>query len=360
MLESAVRLALGAGELVAPGPQLSERLALLQAQVLASLWPVLLLLGGAAALLALLGMLWRRGPARPDPQHSAAGQEDGAGAASCKAGRLPATAPRPHNGTAGQQERRARQSHAAKIPVNGQLLTPVTMREKKLLKSKKKKKTHCSEKEASKDHVSGEKDKLQEEEEGVWQTKISSREKRHLRKERLKQKENPSRVSPHTSMVEAVCDGDGKGTCWPHSVSGTEDISSSGKGALSESGTKTDCGAAVRNPEAAREESEPSRSEEDVFSNVGTWDVAEVKAYPVTFGTLPELSMELSNLKSKSSQDSPSKYWNANLSFLTVDDAWLGQYSKSRRDHCDRSTLCIMFTFLTSFNLDGETKVDTM
>ncbi|XP_042704622.2 uncharacterized protein LOC101943855 isoform X3 [Chrysemys picta bellii] len=246
MLESAVRLALGAGELVAPGPQLSERLALLQAQVLASLWPMLLL-GGAVALLVLLGMLRRWDRARPGPQHSAAGEEGGAGSASYEEGRLPAPAPRTQNGIAGQQEQRARQSHEAKVPVNCQLLTSVGMREKKLLKSKKKKKTQCSEKGASKDHVSAEKDKLPEEEEGVWQTKISSREKRHLRKERLKQK--------------------------------------------------------------------------------GTWDIAEAKAYPVTFGTLPELSMELSNLKSKSSQDNPSKYhWNANLPFLTVDDAWLGQH----------------------------------
>ncbi|XP_053877248.1 uncharacterized protein LOC128833417 isoform X2 [Malaclemys terrapin pileata] len=246
MLESAVRLALGAGELVAPGPQLSERLALLQAQVLASLWPMLLL-GGAVALLVLLGMLRRWDRARPGPQHSAAGEEGGAGSASYEEGRLPAPAPRTQNGIAGQQEQRARQSHEAKVPVNCQLLTSVGMREKKLLKSKKKKKTQCSEKGTSKDHVSAEKDKLLEEEEGVWQTKISSREKRHLRKERLKQK--------------------------------------------------------------------------------GTWDIAEAKSYPVTFGTLPELSMELSNLKSKSSQDNPSKYnWNANLPFLTVDDAWLGQH----------------------------------
>ncbi|XP_073192037.1 uncharacterized protein [Lepidochelys kempii] len=303
MLEPAVRLALGAGELVAPGPQLSERLVLLQAQVLASLWPMLLL-GGAVALLVLLGMLRRWGRARPGPQRSAAG---GAGSASYEAGRLPARAPRTQNGIAGQQEQRARQSHEAK--------------------SKKKKKTQCAEKGASKDHVSAEEDKLPEEEEGVWQTKISSREKRHLRKERLKQKENPSRVSPGTLVVEAVCDGNGKGTVWPHTVTRTEDNSSSGQGALCESGTKTDDGSAVRNSEATGEESEPTRSEEDVFSNVGTWDVAEAKAYPVTFGTLPELSMELSNLKSKSSQDSPSKYnWNASLPFLTVDDAWLGQH----------------------------------
>ncbi|XP_043398156.1 protein LYRIC isoform X2 [Chelonia mydas] len=306
MLEPALRLALGAGELVAPGPQLSERLALLQAQVLASLWPMLLL-GGAVALLVLLGMLRHWGRARPGPQRSAAGEEGGAGSASFEAGRLPARAPRTQNGIAGQQEQRARQSHEAK--------------------SKKKKKTQCAEKGASKDHVSAEEDKLPEEEEGVWQTKISSREKRHLRKERLKQKENPSRVSPGTLVVEAVCDGDGKGTVWPHTVSGTEDNSSSGQGALCESGTKTVDGSAVRNSEATGEESEPTRSEEDVFSNVGTWDVAEAKAYPVTFGTLPELSMELSNLKSKSSPDSPSKYnWNASLPFLTVDDAWLGQH----------------------------------
>nr|XP_005297375.3 protein LYRIC-like isoform X1 [Chrysemys picta bellii] len=326
MLESAVRLALGAGELVAPGPQLSERLALLQAQVLASLWPMLLL-GGAVALLVLLGMLRRWDRARPGPQHSAAGEEGGAGSASYEEGRLPAPAPRTQNGIAGQQEQRARQSHEAKVPVNCQLLTSVGMREKKLLKSKKKKKTQCSEKGASKDHVSAEKDKLPEEEEGVWQTKISSREKRHLRKERLKQKENHSRESLGTMVVEAVFDGDGKGTVWPHTVSGTEDNSSSGQGALCESGTKTDGGSALRNSEATGEEFEPTRSEEDVFSNVGTWDIAEAKAYPVTFGTLPELSMELRNLKSKSSQDNPSKYnWNANLPFLTVDDAWLGQH----------------------------------
>ncbi|XP_073192038.1 uncharacterized protein [Lepidochelys kempii] len=308
MLEPAVRLALGAGELVAPGPQLSERLVLLQAQVLASLWPMLLL-GGAVALLVLLGMLRRWGRARPGPQRSAAG---GAGSASYEAGRLPARAPRTQNGIAGQQEQRARQSHEAKVPVNCQLLTSVSMREKKLLKSKKKKKTQCAEKGASKDHVSAEEDKLPEEEEGVWQTKISSREKRHLRKERLKQKENPSRVSPGTLVVEAVCDGNGKGTVWPHTVTRTEDNSSSGQGALCESGTKTDDGSAVRNSEATGEESEPTRSEEDVFSNVGTWDVAEAKAYPVTFGTLPELSMELNDplaIDLNSDWNAPTEEW---------------------------------------------------
>ncbi|XP_025034522.2 uncharacterized protein LOC102460244 isoform X3 [Pelodiscus sinensis] len=269
MLDSAVRLALGAGQLVAPGPQLSEHLALLQAQVLASLWPILLL-GGTVALLVLLGMLRHWGRTRSGPQLGAVGEEDGAGAASCKAGRLPSPAQQTHNGTAGhgQQEQTARQSHMAKVPVNGHLLTCVGMREKKLLKSKKKKKIQSSEKGASKDHFFTEKDKLPEEEEGVWQTKISSREKRHLRKERLKQKENPSRASPGTLMVEAVCDGDWKLTIGPHAVSGMEDNSSSGKGTHCESGAKTDDGSAVRNSEATREEFEPTQSEEDVFTNV--------------------------------------------------------------------------------------------
>ncbi|XP_038252077.1 protein LYRIC-like isoform X2 [Dermochelys coriacea] len=271
----------------------------------------MLLLGGAVALLVLWGMLRRWGRARPGPQRSAAGEEGGAGAASYEAGRLPARAPRTQNGIAGQLEQRARQSHEAKVPMNCQLLTSVSMREKKLLKSKKKKKTQCSEKGASKDHVSAEEDKLPEEE-GVWQTKISSREKRHLRKERLKQKENPFRVSPGTLVIEAVCDGDGKGTVWPHTVSGTEDNSSSGQGALCESGTKTVDGSTVRNSEATGEESEPTRSEEDVFSNVGTWDVGEAKAYPVTFGTLPELSMELNDplaIDLNSDWNAPTEEW---------------------------------------------------
>ncbi|XP_051471035.1 uncharacterized protein LOC127382923 [Apus apus] len=109
----------------------------------------------------------------------------------------------------GRQPEDARRTE--QVPVNGQPITSANTREKKLLKPKKKKKAQCSDKEVPQD-LSVEKDKLREEE-GVWQTKISSREKRHLRKEKLKQK--------------------------------------------------------------------------------GTWDIAEVKSCPVTFGTLPQLSREL-------------------------------------------------------------------
>uniref|UniRef100_A0A8C8E7P4 Uncharacterized protein n=1 Tax=Otus sunia TaxID=257818 RepID=A0A8C8E7P4_9STRI len=172
----------------------------------------------------------------------------------------------------------------SQVPVNGQLITSANTREKKVLKPKKKRKSQCSDKEVPKDLLSVEKDKLQEEE-GVWQTKISSREKRHLRKERLKQKD-PSRASVGSSVVEPAFDWHEKGVVWPL----TEDTSGSGKGAVI---AKAECGTALKASGAIREESAPSQSEEDVFSNVGTWDIAEVKCCPVTFGTLSELSREL-------------------------------------------------------------------
>uniref|UniRef100_A0A8C3TQ55 Uncharacterized protein n=1 Tax=Catharus ustulatus TaxID=91951 RepID=A0A8C3TQ55_CATUS len=202
--------------------------------------------------------------------------------------------------------------HEAPVPVNGHLITSVNIREKKLLKPKKKRKTQCSDKEVPKDLLSVEKDKLQEEE-GIWQTKISSREKRHLRKERLKQKD-PSRASLGSSVVEPAFDWDEKGAVWPL----TEDTSAGGKGAFFAK-------AELKGSGAPREESAPSRAEDDVFSNVGTWDIADVKSCPVTFGTLSDLSRDLDNVKSKSSEDSPSRCWHGSSAFLPADDAWQGQ-----------------------------------
>ncbi|XP_019330470.1 PREDICTED: lysosomal-associated transmembrane protein 4A, partial [Aptenodytes forsteri] len=210
------------------------------------------------------------------------------------------------------------------VPVNGQLITSVNIREKKLLKPKKKRKAQCSDKEVPKDLLSVEKDKLQEEE-GVWQTKISSREKRHLRKERLKQKD-PSRASLASSVVEPAFGWDEKGAVWPL----TEDTSGGGKGALI---AKAECGTMLKASGAIREESVPSPSEEDVFCNVGTWDIAEVKSCPVTFGTLSELSRELDNMKSRSSEDSPSRCcWHTSSTFLPADNAWQGQDDPSAID----------------------------
>ncbi|XP_041275971.1 protein LYRIC-like [Onychostruthus taczanowskii] len=233
-------------------------------------------------------------------------EEDGpAGAGGRAAGALPARHP--------EEQRRT-----AQVPVNGHLITSVNIREKKLLKPKKKRKTQCSDKEVPKDLLSVEKDKLQEEE-GVWQTKISSREKRHLRKERLKQKEDPSRASLGSSAAEPAFDWDEKRAVWPL----TEDTGGGGKGAFF---AKAECGTVLRGSGALREELAPSRSEDDVFSNVGTWDIADVKSCPVTFGTLSDLSRDLDNVKSKSSEDSPSRCcWHGSSTFLPADDAWQGQ-----------------------------------
>ncbi|XP_064304178.1 protein LYRIC-like isoform X2 [Phalacrocorax carbo] len=317
MLGPAARLALGAGEPVPAAPGLPGRL-------LAFLWPALVL--GAAALLGLRGL--RRGWAAPGPRRRAAGgahdeeeekeeeeeEEEGdgpAGAGGWAAGAVPARQP--------AEERRT-----AQVPVNGQLVTSVNIREKKLLKPKKRRKAQCSDKELPKDLLAVEKDKLQEEE-GVWQTKISSREKRHLRKERLKQKD-PSRAPLGSSAVEPGFDWDEKGAVWPL----TENTSGSGKGALV---AKAECGTALKASGAIREESVPSQLEEDVFSNVGTWDIAEVKSYTVTFGMLSELSRELDNTKGKSSEDSPSRCcWHASSTFLPVDNAWQGQDDPSAID----------------------------
>ncbi|XP_053919598.1 uncharacterized protein LOC128851831 isoform X2 [Cuculus canorus] len=258
MLGPAGRLAPGAGDL--PG------------RLLALLWPALVL--GAAALLVLL----RRGRAGPGPRRRARGgmqeeEEDGDGDAPAGTGALPAP-------------QREEQRLTAQVPVNGQLITSVNIREKKNLKPKKKRKAQCSDKEVPKDLLSVEKDKLQEEE-GVWQTKISSREKRHLRKERLKQKgKNPSRATLGSSTPEPAFDWDEKGAVW----SLREETSGSGKGSLI---AKAEYGTALNVLGAIQEESACSQSEEDVFSNIGTWDIAEVKSCPVTFGTLQELSGEL-------------------------------------------------------------------
>ncbi|XP_054050070.1 protein LYRIC-like [Rissa tridactyla] len=300
MLGPAVRLALGAGELVPAVP----------GRLLAMLWPALVL--AAAALLVLRGLRRGRGPRRaaggePEEEEEEEEEEEDGPAGT---GALPARRP--------EEQRRP-----AQVPVNGQLIPSANTREKKLLKPKKKRKAQCSDKEVPKE-LSVEKDKLQEEE-GVWQTKISSREKRHLRKERLKQKD-PSRASLGSSAVEPAFDWDEKGAVWPL----TEDTGGGGRGALV---AKAECGTALKASGAIREESAPSRLEEDVFSNVGTWDIAEVKSCPVTFGTLSELSRELDNTKSKSSEDSPSRCcWHASSTFLPADDAWQGQDDPSAID----------------------------
>ncbi|XP_068534785.1 protein LYRIC-like isoform X2 [Anas acuta] len=295
----------------------------------ALLWPLLALGAAAAALLVRRGL--RRGPAteqeeeeeeekeeEEEPRQQRDDARSSAQLVACSrlcGEKSQERDPAPAEATLSEQ---------VEVPVNGQLVTSANSREKKLLKLKKKKKAQCSDKEALKDLIPVEKDKLQEEE-GVWQTKISSREKRHLRKERLKQKD-ASRASQGSSVAEPAFDWDEKGTGWP-----LAEDTGRGKGALI---TRAERGTVLKASEATREESVPSQSEEDVFSNVGTWDIAEVKSCPLTSGTLIELSKELEstfflhadNIKSKSSEDSPSRCcWSTSLTFLPADDVWQEQ-----------------------------------
>ncbi|XP_057287744.1 protein LYRIC-like isoform X1 [Pezoporus wallicus] len=305
MLGPAVRLALGAGELGLP------------ARLPALLWPAVLL-GAAAAALIVLRRL-RRGRAATGPRRlrrdnqGARGQEDeDEDGPRRAAGTLPALQPE-------------EQKRTAQVPVNGKIISSVNIKEKKLVKPRKKRKAQCSDRKVPKDLLSAEKDKLQEEE-GVWQTKISSREKRHLRKERLKQKEDPSRASLGSLVAEQAFDWDEKSALWPL----TEDTSGGGKGALI---AKAECGTALKASGAIQEESAFSLAEEDVFSNVGTWNIAEVKSCSVTFGTLSDLSGELDNVKNKSSKASPSRCcWHASSSFVPADSAWQGQDDPSAID----------------------------
>ncbi|XP_033917037.1 protein LYRIC-like [Melopsittacus undulatus] len=304
MLGPAVRLALGAGELGLP------------ARLPALLWPAVLLGAAAAALIVLRGL--RRGRPATGPRRLrrdngvGRGQEDeNENGPRRAAGTLPARQP--------EEQRRT-----AQVPVNSEIITSVNIKEKKLVKPKKKRKAQCSDRKVPKDLLFVEKDKLQEEE-GVWQTKISSREKRHLRKERLKQKD-PSRASLGSLVVEQAFQWDEKRMLWPL----TEDTSGGGKGVLI---AKAECGTALKASGDIQEESALSLAEEDVFSNVGTWDIAEIKSCPVTFGTLSDLSRELDNMKNKSSEASPSRCcWHTSSSFLPTDDAWQGQDDHSAID----------------------------
>ncbi|KAK2521313.1 hypothetical protein Q9233_011057 [Columba guinea] len=75
------------------------------------------------------------------------------------------------------------------------------------------------------------------------------------------QPEDPSRASLGSSAVEPAFDWDENGAVWPL----TEDTGCSGRGALI---AKAECGTTLKAPGALREESVPSQSEEDVFSNV--------------------------------------------------------------------------------------------
>lgn len=208
-----------------------------------------------------------------------------------------------------------------------------TVVDKKQVKlKKKKKKTEIVVERLSKG-VTPDKEESDEEEAGVWVTKISSREKRQLKKERMKQKDTAKAVAPEALSCDTAIlwdDGVDKETDWQASpqnahpdTGGWGEADSKVQGCVWRELKPRD---AVQTSRRPVEWAPPGKPEEDIFSHVGTWNVKGVKTEPVTFGTLPDFSSELDSPDSISSQQtSPSHcLWSTQLPNFGVDEAWLG------------------------------------
>ncbi|XP_058881703.1 protein LYRIC-like isoform X3 [Acipenser ruthenus] len=140
--------------------------------------------------------------------------------------------------------------------------------DKQMKPKKKKRKTELVVKKLSKG-LASDKEKNDEEEAGVWVTKISSREKRQLKKERMKQKDTAKAVSP-----EALAWGDDadKETEWQASPQ-SADPDTGGWGEAD--GKMQDCVWRELKPQDALQTSQrpvewapPGKPEEDIFSHV--------------------------------------------------------------------------------------------
>ncbi|XP_035265306.1 protein LYRIC-like isoform X2 [Anguilla anguilla] len=208
---------------------------------------------------------------------------------------------------------------------------------KPLKPKKKKRKTDVSEKRVvllSNDLFST-KDRTEEEETGVWERKMSSREKRQMRKERMKRKENPrggSQQRPPMAEIRWNVPPHPEGE-WQPRPSGGEprgpEARSTG-GPPRREGRPQEPGKAEKTSRRAVEWAPPSGLEEDIFSHVGTWDSKDVKAEPVTFGTVPDLSSDFGNGSSLPS--APREEWSAQTASLGVEDAWLSLEDPSELD----------------------------
>ncbi|KAJ8387952.1 hypothetical protein AAFF_G00148860 [Aldrovandia affinis] len=179
------------------------------------------------------------------------------------------------------------------------------------------------------------KDRSEEEEAGVWERKMSSREKRQLRKERMKRKESPRGGSQQRPLLAEVRwnipphpEGEWQ-PCLPMEMTGGPVCAGplggpEGRitGGPRRETRPQELGKAGKAGRRAVEWAPPIRLEEDIFSHVGTWDSKDVKTEPVTFGTVPDLSSEFGN---GSSQPSPSQEeWCSQMMSLGVEEAWLG------------------------------------
>ncbi|KAG5856006.1 hypothetical protein ANANG_G00003180 [Anguilla anguilla] len=233
---------------------------------------------------------------------------------------------------------------------------------KPLKPKKKKRKTDVSEKRVvllSNDLFST-KDRTEEEETGVWERKMSSREKRQMRKERMKRKGKCHRATLSWHTVSAVflqgpdqlqlqcripegvptappmaeirwnVPPHPEGEWQPRPAGGAAGPEARSTGGPPERGAAPGAGKAEKTSRRAVEWAPPSGLEEDIFSHVGTWDSKDVKAEPVTFGTVPDLSSDFGNGSSLPS--APREEWSAPTASLGVEDAWLSLEDPSELD----------------------------
>ncbi|MBN3301239.1 LYRIC protein, partial [Amia calva] len=227
-----------------------------------------------------------------------------------------------------------RNSSEIQTPLDNGAQGPSAADKKQMKPKKKKRKTDNVEEKFVKDTFPG-KDKT-EEEMGVWVTKISSREKRQLRKERMKQKDPVKGSSPQALVGEgsshwgeradreAGRQGSPQGErAGPVSLAGWGAVETKPAAYICRESQSQDPGKAGRRPV---EWVPPGTQEEDIFSHVGTWDLKDLKSEPVTFGTVPDFTSEFgASPEDISSQASPSHgQWRAQMASLGVDEAWLG------------------------------------
>ncbi|XP_061115113.1 protein LYRIC-like [Conger conger] len=177
-------------------------------------------------------------------------------------------------------------------------------------------------------------DRSEEEETGVWERKMSSREKRQMRKERMKRKENPRVGSQHRPPMAEI-----RWNTQPHAEGEWQPRPATGEprgpearptGGPRREARPPDAGKVEKTSRRAVEWAPPSRLEEDIFSHVGTWDSKDLKTEPVTFGTVPDLTSAFGN--GLSQPGASREEWSGQIPPLGMEDAWLRLEDSSEVD----------------------------
>ncbi|KAJ8287541.1 hypothetical protein COCON_G00002000 [Conger conger] len=186
-------------------------------------------------------------------------------------------------------------------------------------------------------------DRSEEEETGVWERKMSSREKRQMRKERMKRKGEwgEGREERRTPGWGPSIAPDGGDSLEHPAPRGGGVAAPPGDGGAQGPGGPADRGAPQGGPAPGRGEGgedepqgsgvgTPSRLEEDIFSHVGTWDSKDLKTEPVTFGTVPDLTSAFGN--GLSQPGASQEEWSGQIPPLGMEDAWLRLEDSSEVD----------------------------